>query len=39
MFDAEGLGIDRDFTPADVAFIDRVLGFDDEEVAGVAPRG
>jgi branched-chain amino acid transport system permease protein len=38
-FDAEALGIDRDFTPEDVAFIDRVLGFDDEEVAGVAPRG
>lgn len=39
VFDAEGLGVDRDFTPADLAFIDRVLGFDDEEVAGVAPRG
>jgi hypothetical protein len=36
VFDAEGLGVDRDFTPADIAFIDRVLGFDDEEVAGVA---
>jgi branched-chain amino acid transport system permease protein len=39
LFDAECIGVDRDFTPADVELIDRVLGFDDEEVAGVAPRG
>jgi branched-chain amino acid transport system permease protein len=39
VFDAELIGVDRSFTDADVAFIDRVLGFDEEEVAGVAPRG
>jgi branched-chain amino acid transport system permease protein len=39
VFDAEGLGLDRHFTEADLAFIDRVLDFDDGEVAGAAPRG
>jgi branched-chain amino acid transport system permease protein len=38
LFDAEGLGLDRHFTQADLAFMDRVLDFDDEEVAGAAPR-
>jgi branched-chain amino acid transport system permease protein len=38
-FDAEQAGLDRPLTEADVAFIDRVLGFDEGEVAGAAPRG
>jgi branched-chain amino acid transport system permease protein len=38
LFDAEGLGLERDFTEADLAFIDRVLDFEDEEVASAAPR-
>ena len=39
VFDAERLGIDRPFSEADLAFIERTLGFDEEEVAGAAPRG
>jgi branched-chain amino acid transport system permease protein len=39
VFDAESVGVDRPFTDADVAFIDRVLAFDEEEVASAAPRG
>lgn len=38
VFDAELVGLERDFTDADLAFIDRALGFDEEEVAGAAPR-
>jgi len=38
--DIEQLGLDRPFTAADVALIDRVLGLDEEEVsAGVVARG
>jgi branched-chain amino acid transport system permease protein len=38
VFRAETLGLDRPITEADLAFIDRAVGFDEEEVAGAAPR-
>jgi branched-chain amino acid transport system permease protein len=38
-FDAEQAGLDRPLTEDDVAFINRVLGFDEQEVADAAPRG
>ena len=38
--DIEQVGLERPFTAADVALIDRVLGLDEEEVsAGVVARG
>jgi branched-chain amino acid transport system permease protein len=38
LFDAERVGLDREFTPSELAFVDRVLEFDEAEVAGAAPR-